>query len=269
MANPFACPGGVVGFEPRAGAPSWDGKQHAVVWENSQGAHGTRQLPSYKGTTGTYAVGDAVRARYYTVKGDPIPAGLQLMGGSALSTCKLATIAGAYVVGNTLLYNVTWDDNATVHLCNKTEGDITPIQPQTSAPAQAREATGAVASAKQSASSTRKKTQQTTASAAKRAIPAPEKEFEVEKVLSSRICVDTSRHEFLVKWVGYPSDANSWEPVKNLNCPDKLSEFHQRQQHISARRPPPPPPPPPPAPLHSPPPPITPARIPKIEVCAL
>lgn len=31
--------------------------------------------------------------------------------------------------------------------------------------------------------------------------------------------------EYLISWVGYDSDENSWQPKKNLRCPAKLAEF--------------------------------------------
>ncbi len=35
--------------------------------------------------------------------------------------------------------------------------------------------------------------------------------------------------QYLVKWQGYPNEDSSWEPRGNLNCPDLLAEFEQRQ----------------------------------------
>jgi len=32
--------------------------------------------------------------------------------------------------------------------------------------------------------------------------------------------------EYLVKWLDYSSESNLWEPVKNLKCPDLITEFH-------------------------------------------
>jgi hypothetical protein len=58
--------------------------------------------------------------------------------------------------------------------------------------------------------------------------------FEVEKILQQK------GQQFLVKWKGYPSSDNTWEPLKNLtNCRLLLREFQARgrsRQKASARR---------------------------------
>lgn len=52
-----------------------------------------------------------------------------------------------------------------------------------------------------------------------------EEEFEVEAILDSRL--HYRKLQYLVKWLGYPSSENSWEPSSSLtNCPEKLSRFH-------------------------------------------
>lgn len=53
-----------------------------------------------------------------------------------------------------------------------------------------------------------------------------EEEYDVEEVLDSRI--NNKQLEYLVSWLGYPATDNSWEPATNLNCPEKLEEFHRR-----------------------------------------
>ncbi|KAE9548944.1 hypothetical protein FO519_007850 [Halicephalobus sp. NKZ332] len=51
--------------------------------------------------------------------------------------------------------------------------------------------------------------------------------YEVEKIVDSRFV--RGRHEFLIKWKGYPDEQNTWEPENNLdNCQDALTEFHKR-----------------------------------------
>ena len=46
--------------------------------------------------------------------------------------------------------------------------------------------------------------------------------YEVEKILDNR------DSQYLVKWVGYGPEANTWEPVENLlNCKELLNTFHQ------------------------------------------
>jgi hypothetical protein len=51
-------------------------------------------------------------------------------------------------------------------------------------------------------------------------------EYHVERILAKRRA--GRRQEFLVKWAGYPNEDCSWEPRANLNCPDLLAEFEQR-----------------------------------------
>ena len=53
-----------------------------------------------------------------------------------------------------------------------------------------------------------------------------EEEWDVEGVLDSRIT--KGQLEYLVKWLDFGPEDNSWQPATNLNCPEKLQEFHQR-----------------------------------------
>jgi hypothetical protein len=64
--------------------------------------------------------------------------------------------------------------------------------------------------------------------------PAPDMEdatageqWHVERLLAKR--GTGARCEYLVKWLGYPNEDCSWEPRRNLNCPDLLAEFEARQ----------------------------------------
>uniref|UniRef100_A0A914I641 Chromo domain-containing protein n=1 Tax=Globodera rostochiensis TaxID=31243 RepID=A0A914I641_GLORO len=51
-----------------------------------------------------------------------------------------------------------------------------------------------------------------------------EKFYQVEKILDCRTSSDGSV-EYLVKWRGYSSDDNSWEPASGLYCPQALQAF--------------------------------------------
>ena len=66
-----------------------------------------------------------------------------------------------------------------------------------------------------------------------------EEEWDVEEILDSRI-VD-GELQYLIKWLDFGPEDNSWEPLENLNCLEKLEEFHRR--HPDRLREPPPPPP--------------------------
>jgi hypothetical protein len=84
--------------------------------------------------------------------------------------------------------------------------------------------------------------------------PAPEiyldtqeEEFEVERILDVR--THRRRLQWLVKWVGYGNENNTWEPKENLtHCQKALEKFHQekrpgraprKQEALAELRPPP------------------------------
>jgi hypothetical protein len=53
-------------------------------------------------------------------------------------------------------------------------------------------------------------------------------EWEVERILDSGIDGPTGVHLYLVKWKGFSSKENTWEPKKNLgNCHKLLQEFEK------------------------------------------
>jgi hypothetical protein len=52
-----------------------------------------------------------------------------------------------------------------------------------------------------------------------------EEEFEVEKILNSRLRY--CRIEYIVKWKGYDIGDNSWVPHYNIHAPDAVAEFHR------------------------------------------
>ena len=45
-----------------------------------------------------------------------------------------------------------------------------------------------------------------------------EDEYEVEKIVSDRWDAKEQKRYYEVKWVGYPSSLNSFEPEENLVC---------------------------------------------------
>ena len=48
-------------------------------------------------------------------------------------------------------------------------------------------------------------------------------EYEVEKILRKRVKKGTT--QYLVKWKGYSSSENTWEPTENLHCPDVCCDY--------------------------------------------
>ncbi|XP_015589194.1 chromatin-associated protein swi6 [Cephus cinctus] len=50
------------------------------------------------------------------------------------------------------------------------------------------------------------------------------KEFEVEKIIDVYFKKNKTR-EFLIRWKGFSSGDDSWEPEENLNCPELIAKF--------------------------------------------
>ena len=54
------------------------------------------------------------------------------------------------------------------------------------------------------------------------------KEYEVEKVIDDRI--RKGKQEFLVKWKGYPSEENTWEPYNNLKDNQQFKNYQKKMK---------------------------------------
>jgi len=51
-----------------------------------------------------------------------------------------------------------------------------------------------------------------------------EEKWEVERLVAYK------EGRYLVKWVGWGEEDNTWEPTDNLNCPDLVQQFHAHQR---------------------------------------
>ncbi|XP_023348010.1 chromobox protein homolog 1 isoform X2 [Eurytemora carolleeae] len=59
-------------------------------------------------------------------------------------------------------------------------------------------------------------------------------EYEVERILEVR--QRKGKTEYLIKWKGYDTeDDNTWEPVENLDCKDKIEEFNRKKKEKDAK----------------------------------
>ncbi|XP_012284332.1 uncharacterized protein DDB_G0283697-like isoform X2 [Orussus abietinus] len=53
------------------------------------------------------------------------------------------------------------------------------------------------------------------------------KEFEVEKIIEVHFKKNKSR-EFLIRWKGFTSADDTWEPEEHLNCPELIAKFMEK-----------------------------------------
>ncbi|SPJ79552.1 uncharacterized protein FTOL_07943 [Fusarium torulosum] len=68
---------------------------------------------------------------------------------------------------------------------------------------------------------------------AKRQVTRPESdtEWEVEKIVESQVDAVTRENFYLVKWKGFSSEHNTWEPKKNMgNCSRLVQDFEKKRQ---------------------------------------
>lgn len=60
-----------------------------------------------------------------------------------------------------------------------------------------------------------------------------EEDYVVEKIVDERM-VD-GRLEYFLKWKGYSSLDNTWEPANNLDCPELLEQFKKTRGGVPPR----------------------------------
>ena len=53
-----------------------------------------------------------------------------------------------------------------------------------------------------------------------------EEEFKVENVLGHRYFGKKQGLQYLIKWKGYPTADNTWEPVEQVFAPNKVQAYH-------------------------------------------
>ena len=55
-----------------------------------------------------------------------------------------------------------------------------------------------------------------------------EEEYEVETIVNHRHYGRWRQLQYLIKWKGYPSSDNTWEPEENVHAEDLVKEYHRR-----------------------------------------
>ncbi|KAI9577063.1 hypothetical protein GQX74_014991 [Glossina fuscipes] len=58
--------------------------------------------------------------------------------------------------------------------------------------------------------------------------------FVVEKIVDKRITPD-GKVEYFIKWRGYPSSENTWEPEENCDCPAMIQKFEESRAKSKKR----------------------------------
>lgn len=62
-----------------------------------------------------------------------------------------------------------------------------------------------------------------------------EVEYEVEKIIDVHFKRNGDR-EFLIRWKGFKSDADTWEPEDNVNCPDLIDKFMKKVNDAKSKQ---------------------------------
>ncbi|XP_037947706.1 chromobox protein homolog 1-like [Teleopsis dalmanni] len=64
--------------------------------------------------------------------------------------------------------------------------------------------------------------------------PVKETGFVVEKIIDKRITTE-GKVEYYIKWRGYPSSDNTWEPEENCDCPAIIQRFEESRAKSKKR----------------------------------
>jgi hypothetical protein len=60
-------------------------------------------------------------------------------------------------------------------------------------------------------------------------------QYDVEKIVDKKI--EKGKVKYLVKWVGWDSKSNTWEPIKHLkNCMDLIDEYEAKHKDGSGAK---------------------------------
>lgn len=58
-----------------------------------------------------------------------------------------------------------------------------------------------------------------------------DEDYEVERILDVYIHRNNKR-EFLIRWKGFSSKSDSWEPEENLDCKDLIEKFMNKVEQV-------------------------------------
>jgi hypothetical protein len=63
-----------------------------------------------------------------------------------------------------------------------------------------------------------------------------EEEYEVERILDMKQKGRGHKTHYLIKWKGYPTSDNSWEPEENVTATKLITEFKTRKNKAKGRK---------------------------------
>jgi hypothetical protein len=63
-----------------------------------------------------------------------------------------------------------------------------------------------------------------------------EEEYEVEKILDMKQKGQGRKTHYLIKWKGYPTSDNSWEPAENVQAKDLIKEYKEEQRKTNKKK---------------------------------